>query len=90
MFCFLWSLDLAEPACVQGVTAEDCVRVLQQYIQPLFNPETSIAAVAASKSLSDAIGDSLEKLGFEPEIRTIEAGEESGSEFESGSDDMSE
>lgn len=75
---------------IQDVTAEDCVRVLQQYIQPLFNPETSIAAVAASKTLADTIGSSLEKLGFEPEIRTIEAGDDSMSEDESGSESGSE
>lgn len=64
----------------QDVTEADCIRVLKQYIQPLFHPETSIAAVAASQSLSETIGKSLESEGFEVEIRTLEAGDESGSD----------
>ncbi|KAE8250209.1 hypothetical protein A4X13_0g4900 [Tilletia indica] len=84
---------------LNAVTTADVQRVLQKYIVPLFDPATSICAIASAPQQAKGIRESLSTVGYQIEERTIaaagdeEEGSEDGSEEdddESDSDDMSE
>ncbi|GAA94382.1 uncharacterized protein L969DRAFT_105184 [Mixia osmundae IAM 14324] len=71
------------------VTVKQTLAALDKYILPIFNADSSIAAIASAKSKADDIATALEKEGFSVERTTLElsAAEEDGS---SGSDSGSE
>ncbi|EST04590.1 Peptidase M16, C-terminal domain protein [Kalmanozyma brasiliensis GHG001] len=77
---------------VQKVTVEDVKESLRRYILPLFDAETSVAAVVAPVGKVEEMEKALEAVGYEMERREIDLGKddesESGSEGEeSGSDE---
>ncbi|KAH8918957.1 hypothetical protein BT69DRAFT_1285256 [Atractiella rhizophila] len=79
---------------IATVTPEDCLRVLKKWVSPLFNPATSIAAVAASKATVGDIEDALKNVGYQVEVRTLAPtngdGSEEESDFESEEESNSE
>ncbi|KAL8292284.1 hypothetical protein RQP46_001750 [Phenoliferia psychrophenolica] len=79
-------------AKTKDITVADVQRVIKKWVQPLFDPATSIASVATGKAKMDATATSFEELGFEVERKTFETeDEEEGSEgSESGSESGSE
>ncbi|CAD6909796.1 unnamed protein product [Tilletia controversa] len=81
------------------VTIADVQRTLQTYIVPLFDPATSVCAIASAPQQAKGIRESLSSAGYEITERTIATAgdeDEDGSEGseddddESDSDDMSE
>jgi len=75
---------------MQDVTAEDILRVIKQYIAPIFRPETSIASIASGLAKMEEIATNFEKLGYEVDRRTFDDADDSGSEGGSGSESGSE
>ncbi|GAA5896610.1 Sdd3p [Sporobolomyces salmoneus] len=78
-------------AATKDVTAEDILRVIKQYIAPIFRPETSIASIASGLAKMDEIATNFGKLGYEVEKRTFDDSDDgsdsgSGSGSESGSE----
>lgn len=75
-------------SAVQKVTLADVKRSLKQYILPLFDARTSVAAVVAPQSKVDEIQTQLQGVGYEMERVEIDLGkddDEDGSESGSGS-----
>ncbi|CUA75459.1 putative protein C3H1,02c [Schizosaccharomyces pombe 972h-] [Rhizoctonia solani] len=58
---------------IQAVDLDDVRRVLKTQVLPLFDPETSIAAVASSASKAPDIVEGLKSSGFEVELRTLDS-----------------
>jgi len=77
-------------AATKDVTAEDILRVIKQYIAPIFRPETSIASIASGLAKMEEIATNFEKLGYEVDRRTFDDADDSGSEGGSGSESGSE
>ena len=64
-----WRIKLLERC--QAVTKEDVKRMLQQYVLPLFDPETSVAIVVTPPRNAEQIGKDLASSGFDVSYRTI-------------------
>lgn len=80
-------------ARTNDIDEHDIVRVIKQYVQPIFVAEESIGAIASGLAKMEDLATGFEKLGYEVERRTFgdvddESGSETGSESgsESGSD----
>lgn len=69
------------------VTQADVRACLAKYIQPLFNPATSICAVACAPAKIDEIQDALATIGYEVERKELSWAEEEGSDESSESSD---
>jgi hypothetical protein len=65
---------------------QDCVRVIQTYLKPLFDSSSSVAAIATAKAKSQDVMEALKKTGYEPELRLIEDDVEGGNQSETGSE----
>ncbi|KAG8964008.1 hypothetical protein FRC03_002292 [Tulasnella sp. 419] len=65
---------------IQGVTLDDVKAALQEYILPLFNPESSIAVIVSAPSRSDSIAEQLTSAGFDVERRTLDVEDGSGTD----------
>ncbi|SPO28432.1 related to Zn2+-dependent endopeptidase, insulinase superfamily [Ustilago trichophora] len=77
-------------SAVQKITLEDVKKSLSEYILPLFDPETSVAAVVAPQSKVEEIQTQLEAVGYKMERVEIDLGKDDDVEgSESGSDDQS-
>ncbi|TKY89650.1 hypothetical protein EX895_001435 [Sporisorium graminicola] len=83
-------------SAVANVTLDDVKASLKKYILPLFDPETSVAAVVAPQCKVDEIQTQLEQVGYRMERVEIDLGKDdddegssSGSEDESASEDES-
>ncbi|GAA5981276.1 hypothetical protein JCM10908_004049 [Rhodotorula pacifica] len=79
-------------AATKDVTGEDILRVIKQWIAPVFRPETSISSIALGMAKMDEVVKNFEVLGYEVEQRTFDdeddgsdSGSESGS-YTSGSE----
>ncbi|KAL5495204.1 hypothetical protein ACEPAI_667 [Sanghuangporus weigelae] len=82
----------------QAVTKDEILAMLEKYVQPLFNPETSVAVVVAAPGKVDSTVAGLSELGFEVEKTALEVSPEEmdgsasegsdydGSDYESGSE----
>jgi len=81
---------------LQTVSIADVQRVLKAYIVPIFDPATSICAVASAPQQAKSIRDSLTTVGYEITERTIATSgdddkEDGGSDgSETGSDEDSD
>ncbi|PWY97140.1 hypothetical protein BCV70DRAFT_219707 [Testicularia cyperi] len=78
---------------VEKVTLQDVKLSLRKYILPLFDPQTSVAAVVAPPSKIDEIQQQLEKSGYAMERTQIDLGpddSEDSDDGESGSESDSE
>ena len=73
---------------LQAVTQRDVIDALQRYVQPIFDPATSIAVVACAPGKVEDIATGLSSEGYEVERRSIEvsAADEMGSEDGSSSE----
>lgn len=72
------------------MTAHDILRVIKKWIAPIFDPETSIGAVASGLAKQEDIAQHFEKIGYKVDRRSFgQDGDESGSE-ESGSESGSD
>lgn len=71
------------------VTVEQVKACLAKYIQPIFNPSTSICAIACSPGRLDEMKAALETIGYEMERREIDLGddEDDESDEDDGEDD---
>ena len=58
---------------------------LKKYILPIFDPATSICAIASAPSRTKEIANSLKEVGYDIEERDLDLGVDD-SEGESGSD----
>ncbi|KAM0793479.1 hypothetical protein ACM66B_000920 [Microbotryomycetes sp. NB124-2] len=67
-----------------NVTVDDIQRVIKEWIAPMFEPSSSIGAVASGLAKMDDIASRFEELGYQVERRTFGKGDES--EDESGSE----
>jgi hypothetical protein len=77
----------------QDVSAEDILRVIRTYIQPIFDPSTSLGSIASGAAKMEDIASHFEELGYDVERRTFgEGDDESGSDCgsESGSESEDE
>lgn len=78
----------------QDVPLAEVLRVLRQYVAPIFDSTSSIAVVSSTPTKVDEISKQLEGLGYEVEVRTLDVeGDGSGSEgsgSETGSDSGSD
>ncbi|WFD34838.1 hypothetical protein MCUN1_001682 [Malassezia cuniculi] len=68
------------------VTIEDVYRCLNTYVLPIFDANTSVAAVATAPSNLAAIEERLSKAGYELEHWSMPGGDASSSSSEQGSD----
>lgn len=73
------------------ITSAEIIHVIQKWIQPIFNPATSIGSVAMGKGKMEETAERFEGMGYEVERKTFGEGEEdegseSGSESGSGSE----
>ncbi|KAK0536901.1 hypothetical protein OC835_000659 [Tilletia horrida] len=73
---------------LNGVTIAEVQRVLKEYIVPLFNPATSICAIASAPQQAKAIREALTAVGYEIEERTIDTAGDDGEEGSEGSDEQ--
>lgn len=83
-----WEQDIL--AKLKAVTPRDVIDVLRRYVQPIFDPATSIAVVACAPGKVEDIATGLLSEGYEVERRSIEVNgaDEVGSE-EGSSDEGS-
>lgn len=70
------------------VTIDDVRACLRKYIQPLFDPATSVCAVVSSPARFDEIFDALAKLGYEAERREVKGADTD--ELDDDDEDMSD
>ncbi|KAK4699612.1 presequence protease, partial [Phenoliferia sp. Uapishka_3] len=75
-------------AKTKDITTADVQRVIKKWIQPIFDPATSIASVATGKAKMDATVASFEELGFNVERRTFETEDDDDEGSESGSENL--
>lgn len=86
--------ELTSTLASQNVTAEDILRVIKKWIAPIFNPASSIGAVASGTAKMEELAKHFEDLGYDVERRTFgvdddESGSESGSEGSHSGDESS-
>lgn len=75
------------------VTVEQVKECLAKYIQPIFNPSTSICAIASSPGRLEGMKEALEKVGYEMEVKNlnfVNGEEDDGSDDGSDSGDSDE
>jgi Zn-dependent M16 (insulinase) family peptidase len=72
------------------VTLDDVRRCLAKYIQPIFDPATSICAIASSPASIEEITDALQKLGYQMERRDLNYNDEEASSDEGSESGESE
>jgi hypothetical protein len=76
---------------LQTVTVQQIRDALKQYILPIFDPETSVAAIASAPTRAQEIADQLKAVGYDVETRELDLGsDDDGSGSESGSETGSE
>lgn len=75
---------------LQDVTAEDILRVIKKWIAPIFDPATSIGAVASGLAKQDELVKQFETIGYEVEKRNFGADDDDESGSETGSETGSE
>ena len=63
------------------MSADDILRVIKKWIAPIFDPATSIGAVASGTAKMEELAKHFEDLGYDVERRTFGADDD-----ESGSD----
>ena len=67
------------------MTLADVQRCLRTYILPIFEPATSVCAVASSPTTANAICVALEKAGYEMEETEMPVGASDDEDNDSGS-----
>lgn len=72
---------------VQKVTLADVQKCLRTYVLPIFDPVTSVCAIASASTRVDEIRKALADVGYEMERRDLDGDEEDGT---SGSESESE
>lgn len=66
------------------------IETMRTYVAPIFEPATSIVAVASSEAKAASIASSLRKVGYEVEERTLASSDSSDDELMSVSDSGSD
>lgn len=74
----------------QEVSMDDVLRVLRQYLLPVFDSSTSVVVSVTAPGKADEISKGLKDAGFVVEGRTLELEPEDGSEHEDESESGSE
>jgi hypothetical protein len=84
---FFFSRFIHRPSWNQTVSKPEILASLRKYFLPLFSAESSVVAVASAPGKIDSIEHKFAEAGWEVERRTLPgaAGDESGSESDSGS-----
>lgn len=67
---------------IAAVGLADVRRVLVEYVLPLFDPQTSICAIASSPGRVGEIEKALKEIGYEMETREIDLGSDEGDDDE--------
>ncbi len=89
--CPQLDIDTALFSQPQAVTLEQIREALKKYILPIFDPATSVAAIASAPSRAKEIAEQLTAIGYEVEQKELDLGaDETSSAFESGSEDGSD
>lgn len=72
---------------MQDVSIADVLRVIKLYVQPIFDPATSIGSIAVGTAKVDEMAEHFTALGYDVEKRSFgdsgddSEGSESGSEM---------